>query len=843
LHNPHIFPKTYVSTVQNALNTLLKLAWGTYLLLTSLYCVLAFVPYTYYAFIKAPAYEWMPWFAKYHALLYWVALTLVAIAYRRSLFRFSRLAVFAALAAVGAYVAARPFLVFLHDDWPAYGWALAALAPLVVVAALDVAQHWPRTEEIDRQSLGYSNAIFVAILVALLYVAGVQASASKQTGLAAFQARDFEIAAWSVLSHVLLAILFVSVLNLIGKASSHALRARSVGLTAIAILGFGTLWILAARFLKNSLSFQGWPAQVYASALSLALTLFALSLVLPWFAARPGDAEAVVESRSGLLPKLTAAIVALLLAATAFGLPLLLSGRDWNGVLGRASTLVLWVGLTLCAYVLRPKRRQFSTVALIAIPLISVVLYKAAQSTAIFWGKPLGSTDDEIARALEDYGTRDASFELAHHFLGNSREQDCGNLCRILRQHTNIRNAEIRTDVNLVDDLKRTSESRPNIFIFVIDSLRPDYLGAYNPRVDFTPNLDALARESAVMRNAFTQYAGTTLSEPAIWSGAMLLHAHYMRPFAKVNSLEKLAKVDGYQMMVSYDTVLRELLTPSPDLIKLDAQIPMWNKFELCSTLQQAAAVIDGRSAKSPSVFFYAQPMNVHHYAVNDQPKVTDTNWRRPGFNQRIAYEVQQVDGCLGKFIQYLKDRGQYENSIIVVTSDHGDATGEAGRVSHSTTIFPEIMRVPLVIRLPEKMRSQFVYQEARLTTLTDIAPSLYYLLGHRPVRKHPLFGCPIFAKTAEELAGCDRKELLLASDVRAAYGILGDGGRFLYATYDSPAESFLFDLDKDPRGEHNIVSSALKKQYDEQIISHLQTLADFYGYKSGLGSLVASRY
>src|SRR5262249_48023759 len=210
-------------------------------LLTSLYCVLAFVPYTYYAFIKAPAYEWMPWFVRNQAILYWVVLAGVVLAHRRRVFRSSPLAVFGSLIAVGVYVTAHPLLAFLHDDWRAYGWALAALAPLVAVAALDVVQHWPRGEEIDRQSLGYSNAVFVAVLVALLYVAGVQASIYKQTGVAAFQARDFEIAVWSVLSHVLLAILFVSVLNLIGKASSHAVRARSVGLTTIALLGFGSL--------------------------------------------------------------------------------------------------------------------------------------------------------------------------------------------------------------------------------------------------------------------------------------------------------------------------------------------------------------------------------------------------------------------------------------------------------------------------------------------------------------------------------------------------------------------------------------------------------------------------
>ena len=54
--------------------TFLKLIWGAYLVLTSIYCLLAFLPYTYFALIKSPAYAWMPWFAHHHGLLYWPAL-------------------------------------------------------------------------------------------------------------------------------------------------------------------------------------------------------------------------------------------------------------------------------------------------------------------------------------------------------------------------------------------------------------------------------------------------------------------------------------------------------------------------------------------------------------------------------------------------------------------------------------------------------------------------------------------------------------------------------------------------------------------------------------------------
>jgi arylsulfatase A-like enzyme len=376
----------------------------------------------------------------------------------------------------------------------------------------------------------------------------------------------------------------------------------------------------------------------------------------------------------------------------------------------------------------------------------------------------------------------------------------------------------------------------------VIDSMRPDYLGAYNPKADFTPNLDTLARDSVVVRNVWTPYAGTSLSEPAIWAGAMQLHAHFLQPFERVNSLEKLVKTDGYQMIVSYDEILREILSPSDDLVKLDTDKKLWNQLEFCSTVQQAESALDHRAGAARPIFLYTQPKNVHQFARNDLPQAKAANWpAHPGFNYRVSFELHQVDECMGGFIGWLKTRGLYDNSVIIVTSDHGDATGEFGRNSHSLVIYPEIMRVPLIMHLPKSMQGKFVHDDERVSALIDITPTLYYVLGHRPIVSNPLFGHPLLMETAEELHRYHRDDLFMASDVRAAYGVLADNGRYFYAIYDSPAQSYLYDLVQDPHGEHNVLTDALKKHYDEQVIEHLHTIADFYGYKPGIGSLLTS--
>ena len=372
------------------------------------------------------------------------------------------------------------------------------------------------------------------------------------------------------------------------------------------------------------------------------------------------------------------------------------------------AALIFWIAISLCVFRLRPVRAKYSAAIILATLLVSVFIYKGLQATEIFWAKSLGSTDDEISLKLEDYGTRDASFLLAHHILGNGRGEACGDLCRIMRQYSNVRDTHTETEVQLVDKLTATAGVRPNIFVFVVDAMRPDYLGAYNPQVNYTPNLDAFARDSVVLHNAYSQYAGTSLSEPALWAGAMMLHAHYLQPFSRVDGMEKLLRTDHYHMVVSMDEVIKEILSPSDDLVKLDTDKELWNQLEIGSTLRQAESVLDSDAGRRGPIFFYDQPKNVHQFARNDVPSPTSQHWQSPaGMNARITYEVHWVDSRLGEFFTFLKQRGMYDDSIIIVTSDHGDATGEFGRTSHSTSIWPEIVRVPLIIHLPAKMRER----------------------------------------------------------------------------------------------------------------------------------------
>ena len=135
-----------------------------------------------------------------------------------------------------------------------------------------------------------------------------------------------------------------------------------------------------------------------------------------------------------------------------------------------------------------------------------------------------------------------------------------------------------------------------------------------------------------------------------------------------------------------------------------------------------------------------------------------------------------------------------------------------------------------LSFTLPKQLN--VVYDENSLASLIDITPSLYTLLGHGSIRKDAVFGRTMFAASKEELQSYARSDLLLASDIRAAYGLVSGDVRFMYVTYDSPAKSYLFDLINDPQGAQNILTSDSKQKYDRRLIEYLQNIAEFYDYK-----------
>jgi hypothetical protein len=391
---------------------------------------------------------------------------------------------------------------------------------------------------------------------------------------------------------------------------------------------------------------------------------------------------------------------------------------------------VLWIATFVHLFGAAPRRR-LGNARVAAICLIPLVLWLTGPAAEARW--------PSIRRALNRYTVYNGSLRLAEGILHNSAA-GITPMQRYLREHTALTNLDIKpVDLDFVSPLEpASSQPPPHIFVFVIDSLRPDYLSPYNPSVMFTPRIAQFAAESLVFRNAMTRYGATGLSLPAIWAGAVGLHRQYVMPFSPMNTLEKLLNVNQYRRVMRTDVLMERLLVPRPDTIELDRGRPTPD-YDLCRTLRELETRFPAAGPSAPSVFAYTNPQNLH--LSNLMNASVPEGERYDGFHGPYATRIHAVDRCFGEFVDFLKARHLYEHSVIVLTSDHGELLGEEGRWGHAYYLFPQILQVPLIVHVPASANGNETHDADAISFSTDIAPTIYAALGYRPRPGNRLMG------------------------------------------------------------------------------------------------------
>ena len=90
--------------------------------------------------------------------------------------------------------------------------------------------------------------------------------------------------------------------------------------------------------------------------------------------------------------------------------------------------------------------------------------------------------------------------------------------------------------------------------------------------------------------------------------------------------------------------------------------------------------------------------------------------------------ELLYADYLVGKFVEQLRDNGTLDNTILIITSDHGEFFGEDGWLNHGGTVREELFRLPCIIRFPNKIKAGTKIN--KLTSALDLAPTIFDLIG-----------------------------------------------------------------------------------------------------------------
>jgi arylsulfatase A-like enzyme/Tfp pilus assembly protein PilF len=361
-----------------------------------------------------------------------------------------------------------------------------------------------------------------------------------------------------------------------------------------------------------------------------------------------------------------------------------------------------------------------------------------------------------------------------------------------------------------------------NVVLITVDTLRPDHLGCYGYRSVKTPTIDGLAEHGIRFAHAFTPVPITLPAHTALLTGEFPL-ATGIHDFT------------GNKVRAGTETL---------------ARILRGHGYTTAAFI--AAAVLDRRFGLNQGFDTYYDHFDFGHgeevhldfierrgdQVVNEALKWLKSNPKRPLFMWVHLYdahtpyappepfasryhthpydgEIAFVDAQLGRFFASLKQQGLYENSLIVLVSDHGESLGEHGEKTHGFFIYNSTLHVAMIFKIPG-VAPRVVEDGA---SLVDVLPTVLQALKipiPSSVQGRSLLSLALGRPTgSQSVLYAESYPPLLHFGWNLLRGLQWHGLKYIETTRPE-----LYDTRTDPKELHNLVDThhALAQQMRERL-------------------------
>lgn len=196
-----------------------------------------------------------------------------------------------------------------------------------------------------------------------------------------------------------------------------------------------------------------------------------------------------------------------------------------------------------------------------------------------------------------------------------------------------------------------------------------------------------------------------------------------------------------------------------------------------------------------------------------------DVRYFMDGYDCGIRY----MDNKIGEVIQYLKDKGIYEDTAIIITSDHGETMGELGIYGEHSVADNAVTRIPMIIKWPGGMKNHY---DDGLHYNLDLAPTLAELFSRE---KSSYWDGDSYAKTITKGDDTGREYLVLGQCAHICQRSVRFGDYIYIKTYHDGYNLFpkemLFNVKEDPHELHDLAEE--RKDLCIQGAYHLQNWVD----------------
>ncbi len=336
-------------------------------------------------------------------------------------------------------------------------------------------------------------------------------------------------------------------------------------------------------------------------------------------------------------------------------------------------------------------------------------------------------------------------------------------------------------EVRLPLEIGAPTADQPNVLLIVLDTVRADHMSCYGYERETTPQIDAFAQDARLYKNVLSPGGWTLPSHASMFTG-LPVSAHgctWAHPYLDMQheTLAELLRSADYQTagfcsnsIMSPDRMLQQGFnrwwTPKAHNIvglRLDSPVDKLAERIKPNPVPSLGRVMHERLGawfeteydRTRPFFMYLNYIEPHQPYV---PPSEELRWTTDKVREKWRYEDQRrlmrrynlglsvlsesdieeletlydeeiafVDKMVGDLFGWLRAQGLFDNTLIIITSDHGEHFGEHHLMEHQYSLYEPIVRVPLIVRYPDAIQPGVVDE---LVQTHDVFPTILEVAG-----------------------------------------------------------------------------------------------------------------
>ncbi len=289
---------------------------------------------------------------------------------------------------------------------------------------------------------------------------------------------------------------------------------------------------------------------------------------------------------------------------------------------------------------------------------------------------------------------------------------------------------------------KLRSRSNLNVLFILIDTLRAERMGSYGYERETSPVLDSVAESGVRFARHLAQSSWTKASMASLWCGlypgrtGITRFDHVIPPEARMPA--EILREAGFQTVGLYrngwvaptfgfeqgfEVYQRPAGRPLPPNARREN--PTLAGRGTDEGLVEAAVEFL-RVGGHQRWFLYLHLMDLHEYIYDAESALFGST-----YSDIYDNSIRWTDGTIEVLLQHLAAQGFLENTLIAITSDHGEAFLERGFEGHARQVFRETTEIPFLLSFPFRLEPGVVV-EAR-TQNVDVWPTILDIIGVEP--------------------------------------------------------------------------------------------------------------